>query len=64
MRRKINGLEFDLEMQSAGFTRKEISNQRLRNAAYRLLIRGEIYSFDDDERIEHGVTGPFNDIEE
>jgi len=50
-------------MREAEFTPREISNQRLRDAAYRLLVRGKLYSFDDATEIEYGVSGPFNDVE-
>lgn len=59
----ISGFLFDREMQEAGFTRHEMSNQRLRDAAYRLLVRGKLYRFDDADEIEYGVSGPFNDDE-
>lgn len=63
MRHELTGFLFDAEMKGAGFTSREISNQRLRDAAYRLLVRGKLYGFDDATEIEHGVSGPFNDNE-
>ena len=63
MKRDLTSVAFDGEMHDAGFTRHEIGNQRLRNAAYRLLVRGRLYRFDDADEIEHGVSGPFNDDE-
>jgi hypothetical protein len=60
---QISGFLFDSEMKEAGFTRHEMSNQRLRDAAYRLLVRGQLYRFDDADEIEYGVSGPFNDDE-
>jgi hypothetical protein len=54
---------FDQEMNEAGFTHHEMCNQRLRDAAYRLLVRGKLYRFDDADEIEYGVSGPFNDDE-
>lgn len=60
---ELTGFRFDAEMREAGFTRREISNQRLRDAAYQLLVRGKLYSFDDATEIECGVSGPFNDDE-
>lgn len=60
----LSGFLFDKEMADSGFTKHEINNQRLRNAAYRLLVRGELYRFDDDVRIEYGTIGPFNDVED
>lgn len=63
MSQLISGFLFDREMKEAGFTRHEMSNQRLRNAAYRLLVRGQLFRFDDADEIEYGVSGPFNDDE-
>jgi hypothetical protein len=63
MSQPISGFLFDREMQEAGFTRHEMSNQRLRDAAYRLLVRGRLYRFNDADEIEYGVSGPFNDDE-
>jgi hypothetical protein len=59
----ISGFLFDHEMKEAGFTRHEMSNQRLRDAAYRLLVRGKLYRFNDADEIEYGISGPFNDDE-
>ncbi len=63
MSQPISGFLFDREMQEAGFTHHEMSNQRLRDAAYRLLVRGRLYRFNDADEIEYGVSGPFNDDE-
>lgn len=63
MRHELTGFLFDAEMKGEGFTRHEINNQRLREAAYRLLVRGKLYGFDDATEIEHGVSGPRNDNE-
>lgn len=61
--RELTGHLFDSEMESAGLTRHERNNQRIRNAVYRLLVRGKLYGFDDATEIECGVSGPFNDDE-
>ena len=63
MSQPMSGFLFDREMKEAGFTRHEMNNQRLRDAAYRLLVRGRLYRFNDEDEIEYGVSGPFNDVE-